>query len=169
MTIWPNDQQTPHAHKHSKVMKKVWKRYFLHYFQIFFLYCWPCKCMCKHAFAGQNTQHKSKSPPQIPPSQPPFSSSQIYYITSVIVPVVYFDQLSGAAAFLLISRLKSTKNEQKKRNFVYSSKLVDMQKKLVDSLRGYIEIVFFGLIYMFRPTFECCKHPKAGRNIQHVP
>ena len=37
---------------------------------------------------------------------------------------------------------KTSENEQKKCGFVYSSKLVDMQK-LVDSLRGYFEIVLF--------------------------
>ena len=36
----------------------------------------------------------------------------------------------------------------KKCDFVYSSKLVDMQK-LVDSLRGYPEIVFFQLIIYY--------------------
>ena len=44
---------------------------------------------------------------------------------------VYFDHLLGA---------------YKKTAFVYSSKLVDMQK-LVDSLRGYLEIVFFGWFF----------------------
>ena len=36
--------------------------------------------------------------------------------------------------------------------FAYSSKLVDMQK-LVDSLRGYLEIVFFQLIFYFLNVF----------------
>ena len=52
----------------------------------------------------------------------------------------------------MISRLKSTKkseNEQKKGGlvFVYSLNLVGMQK-LVDYLRGYLEIVFFRLIFL---------------------
>ena len=36
----------------------------------------------------------------------------------------------------------------KKHDFVYSSKLVDMQK-LVDSLRGYLKFVFFRLYFCF--------------------
>ena len=123
--------------------------------------------------------------------------------------VVYFDQLSGAfitwklvetfffsrfstffvhfKAFSVISPLKSTKNVwkwTKKRVFVYSSKLVDMQK-LADSLRGYLEFVFFGWFFTenalkwtkkvekwlkkrFRPAFRCWKHLKVGRNTQHM-
>ena len=56
-------------------------------------------------------------------------------------------------AFSVISRLKSLKKHLKwtkiKRGFVYSSKLVDKQK-LVDSLRGYLKIVFFRLILQHR-------------------
>ena len=84
--------------------------------------------------------------------------------------VVYFDQLLGAARtqklvetlfsavfnlFLLISNLFQwfhgwnhckTSGNGPKMDFAYSSRLVDMQK-LVDSLRGYREIVFFRLIF----------------------
>ena len=79
--------------------------------------------------------------------------------------VVYFYQLLGTACtqklvktffsavfqpFLIISHLFSdfTAEIKKKCVFVYSSKLVALQK-LVDSLRGYPEIVFFGLIFYF--------------------
>ena len=41
----------------------------------------------------------------------------------------------------------------KKRVFVYSSKLVDMQK-LVDSLRGYLKIVFFSWFFTFLTFFD---------------
>ena len=54
-------------------------------------------------------------------------------------------------AFSVISRLKSLKNVwkwTKKCGFVYSSKLVNVQK-LVDSLRGYLKIVFFQWIFSF--------------------
>ena len=68
--------------------------------------------------------------------------------------------------------------------FVYSSKLVDMQK-LVDSLRGHLEFVFFRLIFYWKrfrmnqkgwkrlkkefwPAFECKQHLKASRNTQHL-
>ena len=75
--------------------------------------------------------------------------------------VVYFDQLLGAGGttffsrfqpFLFILKLlsdfkaeinkKCLKMNKIKRVFVYSLKLVDMQK-LVDSLRGYLEKVSF--------------------------
>ena len=39
---------------------------------------------------------------------------------------------------------KTSEKNTKKHVFVYSSNLVDMQK-LVDSLRGYLEIVFFSV------------------------
>ena len=84
--------------------------------------------------------------------------------------VVHFDQLSGTARtrkllellFSAVFKLfcsfftffsdftpeinKNVWKWTKKRVFVYSSKLVDMQK-LVDSLTGYLEIVFFQLIF----------------------
>ena len=72
--------------------------------------------------------------------------------------VVYFDQLLGAA-FSVISWLKSTKNVWKWiKNiffsfFAYSSKLVNMQK-LVDSLRGYLKIVFFGWFLTIFTVFQ---------------
>ena len=86
--------------------------------------------------------------------------------------VVYFYLLLGAActqklvetffppfstffahfkAFSVISLLKSTENVwkwTKKCGFVCFSKLVNMQK-LVNSLRGYPEIVFFGWFFTF--------------------
>ena len=45
-----------------------------------------------------------------------------------------------------------SENEQKKHSFVYSSKVVDMQK-LVNSLKGYLEIVLFRLILNFFKRF----------------
>ena len=97
------------------------------------------------------------------------SSLFVARTVSYFTHVVYFDQPSGAARtrklvetyfsaifqpFLFILELflwfhswnqqKTSENEWKKRGFVYSSKLVDMQK-LVDSLRGYLEFVFFRL------------------------
>ena len=83
---------------------------------------------------------------------------------------MYFDQLLGAAhtqklVELLFSAVfnlfcsfqtffsdfmaeinKKRLKKNKKMVFVYSSKLVDVQK-LVDSMRGYLEIVFFQLIF----------------------
>ena len=58
------------------------------------------------------------------------------------MPVVYFNQLLGAA------HTQNVWKWTKKRGLVYSSKLIDMQK-LVDSLRGYPEIVFFRLIIYY--------------------
>ena len=83
------------------------------------------------------------------------------------VTVVYFNQLLGAASTQKLVKLlfsavfnlfcsfqtffsdfmpeinkKRLKKNKKKCVFVYSSQLVGMQK-LVDSLRGYIEFVFF--------------------------
>ena len=56
-------------------------------------------------------------------------------------------------AFSVISRLKSLKNVWTwTKNYSYS-KLVDMQK-LVNSLRGYLEIVFFRLIFYFFNVFQ---------------
>ena len=49
---------------------------------------------------------------------------------------------------------------KKKHGFVYTSKLVDMQK-LVDSLRGYPEIVFFG-------CFLCFDQPLGARSTQKL-
>ena len=96
-----------------------------------------------------------------------YSNGNIYAVT-----VVYFDQLSGAAGTRkLVKQLCSAvfilfcsfwtffsdftaKNNKKhlkmnkKLIFVFSSKLVDMQK-LVDSLRGYLECAFFGLFCSF--------------------
>ena len=51
--------------------------------------------------------------------------------------------------FSVFSHLKSTKKVwkwTKKVIFVYSSKLIDMQK-LVNSLRGYLKFVFFQLVF----------------------
>ena len=59
---------------------------------------------------------------------------------------------------------KLSENEQKKCGFVYSSKFVDMQK-LVDSPRGYPEIVFFCLYFIwFQPWnhWESFKMNKKG-------
>ena len=61
--------------------------------------------------------------------------------------------------FSVISHLKSTKNvwkRTKKTFFFFSSKLVDMQK-LVDSLKGYLEIVFFGWFFIIAMIFAYIK------------
>ena len=74
---------------------------------------------------------------------------------------------------------KTSKNEPLKlfffSNFCYSSKLVDMQT-LVDSLRGYLEFVFFHLIFnknywkqkknKLWPAIGCAQPPKASQNAQ---
>ena len=88
---------------------------------------------------------------------------------------------------------KTPENEQKKVIFVYSSKLIDMQK-LVDSLRGNLKIVSLRLTFsdvfcwfqpwnrwkrfemnkkswkrlkkVVRPALGCAQHPKAGQNTQ---
>ena len=81
---------------------------------------WPAYGCCTHPKAGRNLF---------------FSSFSTFFVIF--------------KAFSVISRLKSLKNDwkwTKKCGFVYSSKLVDMQK-LVDSLRGYLKFVFFRLIF----------------------
>ena len=99
-----------------------------------------------------------------------------YACSTILVCVVYFDQLLGAVSTQKLVKLlfpalfnlfcsfqtffsdftdeinKKRLKKNKKMVFVYSSKLVDMQK-LVDSLRGYLEIVFFQLIFYFFNIF----------------
>ena len=91
---------------------------------------------------------------------------------------MYFDQLLGARLqlFNLLCSIQSffsdftaeiTKkvwNWTKKRVFVYSWKLVDMQK-LVNSLRGYLEFVIFRWIFR---TKKVEKRQKKGFEIHNT-
>ena len=65
----------------------------------------------------------------------------------------FFDLFCSFQTFFSDFTAEINKKWTKKRKFVYSSKLVDMQK-LVDSLRGYLEIVFFGWFKLFLMFFS---------------
>ena len=114
------------------------------------------------------------------PVLPKPSGLTSYYWQDIrcVPSVVYFDQLLDAACtqklvetffqpfFNLFCSFQSffsdfpaeinkkhLKMNKKKLDFVYSSKMVDMQK-LVDSLRGYPEIVFIGCCFTFFNIFQ---------------
>ena len=75
--------------------------------------------------------------------------------------------------FSMISHLKSRKNIWKRAKkvffsvFVYSSELVDMQK-LGDSLKGYLEIIFYWLIFCFCMSTSFEEKTKTEKTIFFV-
>ena len=102
---------------------------------------------------------------------------------TLLMCVVYFNQLLGVARtqklvetffsavfqkLMFISNLlqwfyawnqQKTSEKEQKHVFVYSSKQVDMQK-LVDSLRGYLKIVFFRFV-----DFRCERLKNGWKNV----
>ena len=64
----------------------------------------------------------------------------------------FFNLFCSFQSFFRDFTAEINKKQTKKSKFVYSSKLVDMQK-MVDSLRGYLKIVFFRLINYFFTGF----------------